>query len=508
MPGSDKMRVASSENAISEHTTRIVSEIRAAAGNGQRIVFAFGNFNILHPGHLRLLNFAADCGDFLVVGITKDGTSGTMVPERLRYESVKAITLVDYSFIMKTEPHEFIAALRPDVVIKGKEHEHQSNPEQAIVDNYGGKLLFGSGEIRFSSIDLLQKELHGVNSPSIHKPIDYLKRHELSLTKLASYVKKYSELKVVVIGDLIVDEHINCDPLGMSQEDPTIVVTPINFNRFVGGAGIVASHVRGLGAEVTYFGVVGGDETAEYARKALDEYGVVAHLIKDDSRPTTLKQRYRARSKTLLRVSHLRQHDISEELCDRMLASISPAIKEADLLIFSDFNYGCLPQSLVDSVIDCCTQHDIMMAADSQASSQVCDVSRFQGMHLITPTEHEARLSYRDATSGLVVLADNLKLKAKAKYVFITLGPEGVLIHAPCSLQNGLITDQLPPLNPTPRDVSGAGDSLLACAAMSLAVGANVWESGYLGSLAAACQVGRVGNLPLTAAEIIKELSL
>jgi rfaE bifunctional protein kinase chain/domain len=508
MPNRDKTRVISSESTISEHTSKIVSEIRAAVGKGQRIVFVSGNFNVLHPGHLRLLKFAADCGEYMVVGVTKDGSPGTLIPENLRHESIKAISLVDYSFIMKTAPEEFIAALRPHVVVKGKEHEQKFNPEHPLIENYGGKLLFGSGEVRFSSIELLQRELHEVNLSSIRKPGDYCKRHEFSFTKLASYVKKYSKLKVVVIGDLIVDEHINCDPLGMSQEDPTIVVTPINCNRFVGGAGIVAAHARGLGAEVTYFGVVGNDEAAAFSRKTLEEYGVAAHLIEDDSRPTTLKQRYRARSKTLLRVSHLRQHAISHELVNRLFASLAPAIDEADLLIFSDFNYGCLPQSLVESVNDYCTRHNVMMAADSQASSQVCDVTRFKGMHLITPTEHEARLSYRDATSGLIVLADNLQRNAKAKYVFITLGAEGLLIHAPCSLQNGLITDQLPSFNAAPKDVSGAGDSLLTCAAMSLAVGATIWESGYLGSIAAACQTGRVGNLPLTANEIIKELSL
>lgn len=491
-----------------EHTTGIVSEIRAASGNSQRIVFVSGNFNVLHPGHLRLLNFAADCGDFLVVGVTRDGTSGTLVPEQLRHENIKSINLVNYSFVLKTEPSEFIAALRPHVVVKGKEHEDQYNPEQSVIESYGGKLLFSSGEMRFSSIELLQRELHEVNRSSLHKPKDYCNRHEISFTKLVSYVKKYSELKVVVIGDLIVDENINCDPLGMSQEDPTVVVTPINSNRFVGGAAIVAAHARGLGAEVNYFGIVGKDEAADFSRNTLKEYGVAAHLIEDDSRPTTLKQRYRARSKTLLRVSQLRQHDISHELVEHILDRAAPAIDQADLLIFSDFNYGCLPQPLVDSVIDCCKGNEVMMAADSQASSQVCDVSRFKGMNLITPTEHEARLSYRDAKSGLVFLADNLRNQARAQYIFITLGAEGLLIHAPCSLQNGVITDQLPSLNSAPKDVSGAGDSLLTCAAMSLAVGASIWESGYLGSIAAACQVGRVGNLPLTAAEIVKELSL
>jgi bifunctional ADP-heptose synthase (sugar kinase/adenylyltransferase) len=145
------------------------------------------------------------------------------------------------------------------------------------------------------------------------------------------------------------------------------------------------------------------------------------------------------------------------------------------------------------------------MVADSQSSSQVGDISRFRGMRLITPTEYEARLALRDSTSGLVVVADTLQRKAQAEHVFVTLAAEGMLIH---SAHSKLITDQLPAFNAAPKDVSGAGDCMLISAALALVAGASIWESAYLGSVAAACQVGRVGNLPLTASEVIRELSL
>jgi sugar/nucleoside kinase (ribokinase family) len=123
-------------------------------------------------------------------------------------------------------------------------------------------------------------------------------------------------------------------------------------------------------------------------------------------------------------------------------------------------------------------------------------------MLLITPTEHEARLAVRDSNSGLVVLADTLKRNANADHVFITLGSEGVLAHSPENSQSGVLTDQLPALNSSAKDVSGAGDCMLTAASMALVIGANIWESAFLGSVAAACQVSRVGNLPLTAKEM------
>lgn len=474
----------------------------------QKIVFVSGNFNIVHPGHLRLLNFAAECGDCLVVGVIEDSACNALVPEQLRLEALQSISVVDHAFILRIPPEQFIAILKPAVVVKGKEHETLQNPEVNVVEHYGGKLLFSSGEVKFSSLDLLQKEFLETNFSTIRKPLDYLQRHAFSTNDLVGFVHKFVGLKVVVIGDLIVDEYINCEPIGMSQEDPTIVVTPIRSDRFVGGAGIVAAHASGLGAKVSYLCVTGNDEAGEFAQKMLDQYGVTSSAIVDESRPTTLKQRYRAHDKSLLRVSHLRQHDVAHEIGTVLLEKAKDALEEANLLIFSDFSYGCLPQYLLEELTTFCRQRNIMMVADSQSSSQVGDVSRFHGMRLLTPTEREARLALRDFSSGLVVLAEALRQKADAAQIILTLGGEGLLIHAPDGNGDNFITDRLPPFNTAPRDLAGAGDSLLTCASLALAVGANIWQSAYLGSIAAACQVSRVGNTPLTGQELVTELSL
>jgi rfaE bifunctional protein kinase chain/domain len=390
-------------------------------------------------------------------------------------------------------------------VVKGKEYEDAFNREKEAVDSYGGKLLFCSGETRFSSLDLLHHELRDINRSTIVKPTDFPRRHGFSCDDLISVVESYSTLRVLVIGDLIVDEYVSCEALGMSQEDPTLVVSPVSYDRFVGGAGIVAAHARGLGASVKFFSVVGQDATAAFAAERLQNYDVDPVFLEDSSRPTTLKQRYRAGEKTLLRVSHLRHHDISRELANQLFERIHPALDDVNLVIFADFNYGGLPQPLVNRITTACVDRGIMMVADSQASSQIGDVSRFKGMRLLTPTEREARLAVRDTRSGLVVLAEALRRKAKADQVLITLGAEGLLIHAP-EYGAPVITDRLPAFNMAPKDVSGAGDSLLTCTAMAVATGHDIWRSAYLGAVAAACQVGRVGNSPLSATQLIVEL--
>lgn len=493
------------EPAQGQDIAEVVAGIRRLIPQGAQVSFISGVFNVVHPGHVRLLKFATDCSDFLVVGVLdRYKPAWATTPADLRLESVRAISMVDQSVLLEHPVEDFIRLLQPDIVLKGREFENQHNCEAEVVASYGGRLIFASGEMSFSSLDILDRDYFEGSLSSILKPMDFPIRHRFSLSEMKNSLAKFSGLKVLVVGDVIVDEYIDCDALGMSQEDATIVVRPISCRRFVGGSGIVAAHAAGLGAKVRHFSIAGDDSTADYVRSTLDELKVETSIVADDSRPTTLKKRYRASGKTLLRVSDLRQHAAGIEIANKVLAAIEPHIADADLLVFSDFNYGCLPQSLVERLVDLGRDAGVAMVADSQASSQVSDISRFKDMLLITPTEREARLALQDWDSGLIEIIDKLQFTARAANVVITLGAEGSLIYAKDSLDPPI--DRLPALNSAPKDVAGAGDSLLITASMALCVGADIWQASYLGAIAAACQVSRVGNTPLSVNEIVGEI--
>ncbi len=483
---------------------KILGGIREAIGPGQRVAFVSGNFNVLHPGHLRLLKFAAESGDVLVVGVNPDDTAGVTVPADMRLEGLQLITIVDHAFILDEPPHAFIAILRPEIVVKGKEYESRVNSEQAVVDAYGGKLLFSSGEVRFASINLLQRDYLETNASTILVPQDFPARHGFEVTDLRETLTGMAGQRVCVVGDLIVDTYVDCEPLGMSREGPTVVVSPIDEKTFVGGAGVVAAHARGLGADVKLLTVGGDDELAGFARNEMAKLDIDSEILIDKTRPTTNKIRYRAQGKTLLRVNRLKQRAVDSELLSQMLMRIEACLPRTDLLLFSDFNYGCLPQVLVDATIARAAERGIMMAADSQASSQLADISRFKGMVLISPTEHEARLALQDFESGLVIISEQLRQAARARNVAVTLGAEGLLIHAPNEAEYQ--TDRLPAFNTAPKDVAGAGDCFFATASLALSAGVDIWRSSYLGALAAAHQVSRVGNMPVRLMDIVAEI--
>ncbi|OUR60353.1 hypothetical protein A9Q74_14160 [Colwellia sp. 39_35_sub15_T18] len=490
---------------LSQSLQTLLTEINE---HHQKLVCVFGNFNILHPGHIRFLKFAAEQGDKLVIGLlAKDYSSGAFLSDNDRAEALKCVTVVDDVFMVTDNKLDFIDALQPSAVVKGKEFEKLDNDEQDAVNAYGGQLVFGSGEfISANALDSAESLPYSQLNFS-YKSLAYCNRHQIHAELLKEIIAHFTQLKVAVIGDVIVDEYIDCHPIGMSQEDPTIVVSPQKTRRFIGGAGIVAAHAQGLGASVDFYSVVGEDDNANYVEQQLTGFGVKSTLIKDPSRPTTTKTRYRANGKSLLRVNNFRQHDIHLPVRQQLLDVIIPKLKNYDLIIFSDFNYGFLCNGFLESLICCAKENNVAMVADSQSSSQVGDLAKFHDMLLITPTEHEARLTLQNSKDGLIQVSEKVGEFLNAKHVMVTLAEDGVLIRSKNKQAGWWDTDELPTFNKSPLDVAGAGDAMLTASAMSLVSKADIWQASFIGSLAAGCQVGRVGNVPLQYQELLNAFS-
>ena len=485
-----------------------VEDIKASISSGLRVSFVSGKFNVIHPGHIRLFRFAREISDYLVVGIFRDGSSNDLViEEEERLEGVTSNTWVDAAFILREDLTSTIKNLRPDIVVKGTEHETGDNPELAAVEEYGGVVHFASGNTSFSSLELLRSEI-GTSHDGLVKHADrYLSRHNISLGQLHSTIKKMSEIRTLVIGDLIVDRYIDCEPIGMSSEDPSMVVSPLLTQTFVGGAGIVAAHSASLGGEAHFISVCGDDEEAKYARNNLEKSKVKASCIADLSRPTTSKTRYRADGRTMLRVNNLRDHEISNHITEQVLELTFDLLSEIDLLILSDFSYGVFTNELIVKVITASREKNIIIVADSQSSSQFGDIGRFTDVTLITPTEREARLAVKDKHGGLVKVAEEVQSLVNSRDVVLTLGSEGIFLRTKSPELDMWQDDRIPALNRDPKDVAGAGDAFLVGSALATAIGVPIWEAAYIGSMAAACQVGRVGNIPLSVKELTDQLS-
>ena len=475
----------------------------------EKVCFISGKFNVLHPGHLRLFRHAKEIADQLIVGVFSDSfdSSGEfMVSEVDRLEGVRANRWVD-QVIRVSSLSESIASLRPDIVLKGKEHETRYNEEEPLLTKYGGTLKFAGGDTRLSSSALLRSESN-FESVNLRNAERFLNRHGLNSTDLVCSAENLASVRTLVLGDLIVDRYVDCQPIGLSAEDPTVVVSPLAEEKFVGGAGIVSAHAASFGSNAIFISVRGDDDAGVYADDELQRIGVETNIFVDSDRPTTQKTRYRANGKTLLRINEFRDHQLDKSISEQVIALTKEKIKEVDLIILSDFSYGLFSNELVNLIINESKRRGIFIAADSQSSSQIGDITRFRNVDLITPTEREARLAVRDNITGLIGVSEQLQAITNAHYSPITLAEEGVFLHRSEGEDGGWTDDQIPALNDNPVDVSGAGDAFLVSTAMSLAAGEDIWAAMYLGSVASACQVGRIGNKPLTRQELIDRLKL
>ena len=477
-----------------------------------KIAFVSGDFNVLHPGHLRLLRFASERADRLIVGVRSRALAGRqdLFEDAVRLQAVRHVDIVDEVLLIDEDIATVIGRLRPDFVVKGREHRDRVNVEEAVLSTYGGRLVFAPGD---STMDILDLGPDTRGRPTLDlggEVIDFVRRRDIDIGRLKGIVERFSAVNVWVVGDLIVDDYIECEPLGMSREDASIAVTPVGTKRYTGGAGVVAAHVAGLGATARFCTVVGNDAAGESARTDLTERGVRVTFVVDPDRPTTVKERYRANGATLLRVNRLSRLSVSDQIQQQFRADFedwkSGVDGERSAVLFADFNYGCLPQPLVDAVTHAAREAGLVLAADSQTSSQLGDIGRFADMDLITPTEHEARVAMRSMEDGLVVLADALQQRTRARNVVMTLGDQGALLHVGRDSQD-YETDRIPAIAARPVDSAGAGDGLLATATVALCAGANIWEAVYLGSLAAAIQVSRNGNIPVQRDDLLALLN-
>jgi len=469
-------------------------------------ILVTGDFNSVHPGHLRLFNFAKKLGGELIVCVRSNELANhCFVDEKLRLENVNNNSLVDRAFILTSSILEIILKEKPDYIVKGKEFEFSFNEESEGLEEYGGKLVFVSGESIFSVSDYIPRESLSLK---LTYPNKYLARHNIDPSNIVRLIKNFKSKSVLVIGDSIIDEYIDCDPIGMSQEDPTLVVVPNKYTKYLGGAGIVASHASGLGSKVNFISVVGNDKNKIFSETTLKKYNVNFDFFIDETRPTILKQRFRASNKTLLRVSKLLHHDISINLRNKILNKIKKLINDLDLIIFSDFNYGCLPHDLIQDITDLARKNDVALTADSQSSSQIGHIERYKNTHLITPTEHEARLSEKNYSDSVVTIAKKIAETCKAKNVLLKMQEEGVFIYDSDMDDKSWQSDQLEALNKMPIDTKGAGDSMLTSSSLALISGANIWEAAYIGSLASGIQVSRPGNIPITSKEMLEQVKI
>ena len=232
-----------------------------------------------------------------------------------------------------------------------------------------------------------------------------------------------------MLGDTIVDQYAACEAIGMSAEAPVVVVRELEHKNFIGGAAVVAAHIRALGARCDFISVVGSDSAAELVRQELAIQGIGDGLSTDPSRPTTFKKRYVVENQKLFRVSRLEEHNLDAEVEDQVIAQLQTLAPRAQGIVVSDFVYGVVTPRILEVVHQLAKQHNLLLFGDLQCSSQVGSVTRFEKFSLLCPNEREARLALQDKDSGLEQLSQRLLQITGSERLVMKLGPEGFIAY-------------------------------------------------------------------------------
>ena len=471
--------------------------------NTDNIVLCYGHFDLIHPGHLRYLQYAKTLANNLVVALMSDkelnGENQKSYLEDERAESVANLQIVDHVIVLNNELTLdcLIDIVKPKVLVLGKEFE-QNQSEQInlavnAVKNHG-KIVFHAGETHYFNANLLFKNVVDIEVNSKNQLNKICKNYKITLRDIQKKLSNFSNSELVVIGDTIVDNYVACDAIGMSAEAPVLVVKELENREFIGGAAIVASHVAALGAKCHYISVVGEDDQSNMVSKSLIGQNIGIDLIVDESRPTTYKTRYMVENQKLFRVSRIKDHKISAEIEQKIIDKLTVLAPNIDGILVSDFIYGVITQNILDVIIELSKQFNIKLYGDLQCSSQAGKVSKFSDFDLITPTEKESRIALDDNESGVEWVATTLLKNTNSKNMLLKLGSDGFIAYS----KNLIDRQDFPALSVNPVDVTGAGDSLFAVMSVSLSSGANLIEASVIGTCMASLAVKEIGNTPIT----------
>ena len=313
----------------------------------------------------------------------------------------------------------------------------------------------------------------------------------------------FKHMRVMVIGDVMVDKYVYGNADRISPEAPVPVIEVRNAAAHPGGAANVAMNIRSLGATPLLFSVIGNDHDAILLEDLLTEHKVSAkHMLRADERITTSKMRVLARQHQLLRIDHEMQDALSPETAEKFDAQVAQALKrnKPDVVILEDYDKGVLSASRIRMIIDLCNQLEIPVVVDPKKAH----FFSYHGCTLFKPNIRELRDSLSGSpdsldTPDLKVAVDALHALLPHEITLLTLGEHGMFLrHHKKSYR---VKAHLRSI----ADVSGAGDTVISVAALCLATGANAKTLLSVCNIAGGLVCEQSGVVPVDATALLKE---
>lgn len=330
-------------------------------------------------------------------------------------------------------------------------------------------------------------------------------RQTLSAKRVKQILARAARQRVIVCGDVMLDQFIWGNVGRISPEAPVPVVDFVRESFMPGGAANVARNLTSLLASTELCGVVGKDPAAMQLRELLAGHSVgCSGLVACTSRRTTLKTRIVAQTQQVVRIDRETRDGLDSRLTTRLLAQIQPLLTGAAAMVVGDYGKGVVSQPLLDTLRQICRERAIWLSVDPKPVHQL----NLSGLSLITPNRKEAfelarlpdETRHADplADRNLLLVAEQLLNRLRPALLLITLGEQGMLM-----CQNGRKPFHIPTVAQEVFDVSGAGDTVIASFTLAIAAGASPLEAAIISNHAAGVVVGKVGTATVSPDELL-----
>ena len=480
-------------NQLSE----IISTLKSS---GKKIVHCHGVFDLLHIGHIKHFNEARTFGDILIVSITPDefvnkGPGRPAFSSSLRMEALASLESIDYVFTNQWQTaEETIKIVKPDIYCKGPDYKNHSNDitgkisyEEASVKSVGGKIVY-TDDITFSSSSLLNKygDLHS------HEQAEFINKiaNHNTFKDINLKLEKMKNLKVLIIGEIIIDQYVFCEALGKSGKEPVLVLRDIETQDYLGGSLAIAQHLSEFCTQVSILSFIGEDNDYKSFIEDNMEKNVSLNFLNKNNSPTILKRRFvdNIDRKKILGVYSINDNDLSTTEEDEFISSFDKLSKENDLIIVSDYGHGIITPRIAEHI----SKSGKFVSLNAQVNAAnigTHSIRKYKDINCLIINANELFHEMRQRDGDLEALALELKTLMNANYMSVTQGKNGAFLLKD---NNSLVN--CPAFASEVVDKVGSGDALLALLSICIYSGVSEDLSLFIASLAAAQSVESVGN--------------
>jgi rfaE bifunctional protein nucleotidyltransferase chain/domain len=482
---------------------KTLKELAAVAAkarkSGKKVALCHGVFDLMHPGHVVHFREARELADILIVTITPDrlvnkGLGRPIFNQQLRLDTLSALQYVDYVGLNEWPTAvETIRLIKPDFYVKGSDYADKGvdvtgkiSEEETAVREAGGRLVL-TGGFRSSSSFLINRFFSVY--PEVTQEYLHRMRQKHSGDEIVGQLKKLSDLKVLVVGEAILDEYFYCIPLGKTPKD-TIVATKYESNeRFAGGAVATANHLAGLCREVTLLTATGPDDEEDAFLRGKLRPAVTMDSLRTSDRPTVRKRRFLEPHfmTKMFEIQYLDDSPIGPRDEEAFGAKLQALLAHHDFVVVNDFGHGLLTPKL-RRLLSHSRKFLALNTQSNSANHGFNAVTNYARADYVAIDEPELRLAARSRYGDLREESARLRKALKAATFLVSRG------HRGSAVLTGSGWEETPPLATKVIDRTGAGDALFAITSPCVFRGLAPDVLGLVANCAGAMAVEIVGN--------------